>query len=220
MSKGIKHNLLGQQFGRLTVLELFPTKAGPSKWKCICECGKETIVFASNLISGGSKSCGCLAREITSLRSTKHGKTNTTEFNIWHSIKLRCLNSNNKAYHNYGGRGIGMDQRWIDSFETFFDDMGFRPSKKHSIERRNNDLGYSKSNCYWGTSKEQTDNRRVTVWLEYNGIRLPQADWGRKLGINISSLAYHRKKGIPFNEIVEYYLINRNNTKNKEIPII
>lgn len=200
-----KHNLVGQRFGRLLVQQLFPTKPGPSKWVCICDCGNTTISFASNLLKGGAKSCGCILKETTRKRCTTHGKTNTTEFNIWHSIKLRCLNPKNKAYKNYGGRGISIDIEWANSFEKFLSDMGERPSREHTIERRDNNLGYCKSNCYWGTRKEQTDNRRVTVWLEYDGIRLPQSDWAKRLNAHPSSIAYKLKKGIPFNKIVEHF---------------
>jgi hypothetical protein len=89
-----------------------------------------------------------------------HGMTATKEFYAWSDIKKRCLNENCKAYVNYGGRGITVCDEWINSFETFFNDMGYAPSKSHSIDRINNNDGYYKENCRWTDIKTQANNKR------------------------------------------------------------
>jgi hypothetical protein len=107
----------------------------------------------------------------------------TSLYHIWEGIKQRCLNPNSKDYSNYGGRGITICARWINSFESFAHDMGPRPGTNYSIERENNDGPYSPDNCRWATMREQRLNARTTVWLEHNGERLPLTIWAERLGI-------------------------------------
>jgi len=128
--------------------------------KCICSCGTVKYILRSHVLSNQSKSCGCLLRDTLVNINKTHGRTCTHEFTIWQGLRKRCENVNDKKYIDYGGRGISVCVEW-KKFETFFDDMGLRPTAKHSIDRKDNDGNYCKKNCKWATKTEQARNRRV-----------------------------------------------------------
>ena len=158
-------DLAGKKYNRLSVISRdrsFPK--GRSRWLCVCECGKQTVVDGYCIRSGNVQSCGCLMVERVRESCITHGQagkyTRTREYNIWKGIKTRCFNENSTRYDCWGGRGITMCPDWLNSFEKFYADMGPRPSSKHSIERINNDGNYEPSNCKWATQKEQLKNRR------------------------------------------------------------
>lgn len=120
---------------------------------------------ARDLASGNTKSCGCLRRETTSLvglAKKTHGMRDTPEYGVWANMKDRCYNPSSEDYKNYGGRGIKVCERWLNSFENFYEDMGEKPWSKllYSLDRINNDGNYEPSNCRWATVKQQVNNRR------------------------------------------------------------
>jgi len=177
-------DLTGQVFGRWTVLRFDKSVAGSQRgstkalWVCQCMCGTVRSVDGAGLRSGKSKSCGCYSRELT--RSRSSGCKSFPEYIVWQGMRSRCLNPNTASYHNYGGRGIVIDPRW-DSFQTFYMDMGPRPSPSHTLERKNNDLGYDAENCIWAPRSIQTRNTRQNHWITFNGITLCISDWDRLL---------------------------------------
>jgi hypothetical protein len=140
------------------------------------------------------------------------------DYPIWNAIISRCENKKNQAYRNYGGRGIKICKRWRTSFSNFIADMGPRPSRKHSIERLNNNKGYYKANCIWATKKEQDRNRRNNVWVTYNGTRMIATDCASKIGVS-SKLFLHHIKTKTIQEIIEFYK-NRNGTGKKGVNSI
>lgn len=156
-------DLHNKVFGRLrVVLRAENSTAGAARWVVRCKCGTEKVVRSSQLTDGTTKSCGCLARELVSKRMRTHGLTNTFEHNVWLAMKKRCTNPKHPRYHRYGGRGITVCKRW-EKFENFLTDMGKCPFSKGSIERKNNDKGYSPSNCVWLPKAQQSKNRSCVL---------------------------------------------------------
>jgi hypothetical protein len=154
----------GQKFNRLTVLKEVERYIDPSgkklrKFRCVCECGNQKIVRIDSLTNGSIKSCGCLSIEISRELHKTHGKKKHYLYSTWNDMKQRCINPKHKAYNNYGGRGIKVCDRWLESFENFLQDMGDRPLG-HSIDRINNDGNYESFNCRWATPIQQIKNRR------------------------------------------------------------
>lgn len=152
-------DLTGVRFGRLMVIEkAVLEKPGQAKWVCKCDCGKIISVRSQDLRNTRTQSCGCLRNELIS----KHKLSRTNEYHIWIGIKARCNQPNSKGYHNYGGRGIKLCERW-ERFENFLEDMGPRPSPSHSIDRINVNGNYEPSNCRWATTLEQARNKRKEI---------------------------------------------------------
>lgn len=105
------------------------------------------------------------------------------EFSVWSTMKTRCYNPNAWNYKYYGGRGVAVCQRWLDSFDNFYADMGSRPTAQHKLERENNNLGYGPDNCIWTTQKLQCRNRSNGRYVEYKGRRMTVAELAESVGI-------------------------------------
>lgn len=157
-------DLTGHRFGRLTVQRRdlsAPTGRGTlAKWVCICDCGNNKIVIGRYLRIGITSSCGCLHKERLSAMNRTHGKSATPEYHAWHDMGRRCYNHKNQHYKDYGGRGISVCEQWRNSFETFLQDVGLRPTNKHTLDRIDNDGNYQPGNVRWATQKEQSANKR------------------------------------------------------------
>ena len=145
----------GQSFGDLTIINAYTEKQG-QRWKHLvrCECGTEKQVCGDDMKKGNISSCGCKRWGGT------HGMSQSPEYKVWSAMIQRCTNPNDKGYKNYGARGVGVDGEWL-GFESFMLDMGARPTKHHSLERVDNELGYSNKNCKWASRSTQSINQRV-----------------------------------------------------------
>jgi hypothetical protein len=182
-------DLTGKRFGRLVVIRRYGTvKHGASNtpsWLVKCDCGNEKTVMGCDLRKNhGTRSCGCG-------RGGKptHGMSSTIEHRIWRDILKRCYNKNNHAYKYYGQRGIRVCDEWIKNFKAFYDDMGPRPSPKHSIDRIDNDGDYEPSNCRWVTWKEQNRNKRNIPKHKAFGKSLSVSEWSEVTGISTSAIS-------------------------------
>lgn len=161
--------MAGKTFARLTVLRRAPKAFRNARWECVCECGGTTTSSGTDLRRGISKSCGCLKRESSAARLRVTNPVNgIPEYLVWQAMKRRCGNSNATNWKDYGGRGIRVCERWLNSFENFLADVGPRPEGKlksgkalYSIDRfPNNDGNYEPGNTRWATPKQQRANQR------------------------------------------------------------
>jgi len=181
---------VGTVFGRLEIL-------GEGKeyrhWLCRCSCGVEKEIDRYAILSGATKSCGCLQRDSASTKMSKHKKSSDPVYKIWTAMKDRCQNPNCKGYDLYGRRGICVCERW-QKFENFYADMGDRPDGK-SLDRINNDGPYAPWNCEWRDNKGQSRNRRNNVWLEFNGKRQVIKDWANETGLHETTISYRLRQG-------------------------
>jgi len=203
MSKII--DMTGKRFCRLLVISTAgKSKGGKIMWMCKCDCGEIKPIAGHHLRSGATKSCGCLDREKAIERFTTHGEAHKTrEWQTWVNIRNRCYNKNNISYPNYGARGITVCDRWLESYENFLDDMGRCPGGC-TIDRIDNDKGYSPSNCKWSTRAEQMRNTRRNVWVEFKGKRMVQKDFANLIGAKQNSLQAYLKTHT-INEAAQYY---------------
>lgn len=178
--------MTGKRFARLTVLKLLPKRARHRHWLCRCDCGEEIEVIGSNLRRGNTHSCGCWNREQRSRVHYKHGKSNARVHWIWATMIQRATNPNNHEFDRYGGRGIGVCDRW-KTFGNFLADMG-EPQPKQQIERIDNSKGYEPGNCKWASILEQARNKRNNKFVTYDGETLCVAEWAHRKGLKVPTL--------------------------------
>lgn len=202
-------DLSGRIFGKLTVIKLFEYYRGGSTWVCKCECGNEILVKRPYLICGDTRSCGCIREEKPN--SKTHGESGngkrTKEYSCWCEIKSRCTNKKSKGAKNYVGRGVRMCDRWFSSYEAFLEDVGRAPTKIHTLDRfPDNNGNYEPKNVRWATPKQQANNTRSNVVLEYSGVSKTKTEWAEQLGISYHRVHYLiKRKGLTIKDVIEKY---------------
>lgn len=156
----LRHLLTDKKFGRLIALKVIGVDIRRRViWSCLCTCGRKCKVPAGILVSGRTRSCGCLRAELVRTYSVTHGQARSREYKIWRGMKSRCYNPRQENYKHYGGRGIQVCKRWLNSFENFLSDMGPAPIN-NELDRKNNDGNYTPKNCRWITHLENCHNKR------------------------------------------------------------
>lgn len=188
-------DLTGRVFGRLRVIKRIENRGCSAYWLARCVCGNEKEVRGEHLLSGGSRSCGCLNSETTAARNRTHGMYGTPPYNSWAHLCQRCCNPDDKNYDNYGGRGISVCGEWRGSFEAFWRDMGPSYREGLTIDRIDNDGGYCKKNCRWATALTQGRNRRITRFVTFAGESIPAAVAAERAGIPFSRVSGRLKNG-------------------------
>lgn len=183
--------LVGQVFDRLTVIKDsgLRDRSGAIKWECACACGNTVYVRGVSLKRGEYRSCGCWTKDRMrrSPPAIKHGGTDTGTYRSWAVMKRRCIDTRFKDYAQYGGRGITVCDRWLQSFANFYEDMGERPEGK-TLDRIDSNGGYCKENCRWATRLTQGNNTRRNHLLAYGGSTNTLAEWSRITGISYTKL--------------------------------
>lgn len=168
-------DLTGHVFGRLTVIRR-DGDVKPTRWICVCECGKEYASTAGHLKSGNIKSCGCLRASSGGHSNGGTDKNPSREYHSWRSMKDRCYRPDNKKYKYYGGKGVTVCDEWNESFAKFHEDMGDRPPGM-SIDRIDSLGNYNKANCKWSTRAEQARNTSSNRMIEFRGRTQCLMDW-------------------------------------------
>lgn len=191
-----KQDLAGLKFGRLFVLRRVGSNSrGISTWLCSCECGGEKVVDADCLKRGSTASCGCLAleqrkeaaqRKCHDLSRSKKPK----ERMAWESMLRRCYDPKHPSFNRYSTRGIVVCDSWRESFAAFYADMGDAP-KGTTLDRIDNNLGYSKENCRWADMTVQGNNRGNNISITFAGKTMNLSQWARETGIRPNTL--HRR---------------------------
>lgn len=190
---------IGKKFGRLKVLSehLCPENKQYVSI-CRCDCGSVKTATSSNIRLGKTRSCGCLASELTARRNFVHGHSVrghwSRTYNSYASMIQRCTNANYTRYMDYGGRGITVCKRWLESFSNFLEDMGERPNGL-SLERKNNSRGYCKSNCIWETAKNQGRNTRRNHIITVAGFTGCISEVCERFGKNVYAVKQRIRRG-------------------------
>lgn len=196
--------IVGKTFGLIEVIsetEGLPSSRGGilRRFECRCSCGETLTVRLSDIRSGNTRSCGCARKATLRQISTTHGKTNTSTYSIWNAMMNR--HRGNSSPERYFDRGIRVCRRW-HKFENFLEDMGEKPVGK-SIDRVNNNRGYSLQNCRWATTKQQARNKGNTLFVEYKGERHCFRSLMEELNLNPKMVWGRMKYGWPVEEAIE-----------------
>lgn len=186
----VKKDITGQRFDHLVAIKPIDRNShGNTIWMCKCDCGNYHATTVTYLKLGHCKSCGCVRYDKIKEIRTKHGMTRTRIYRIWQNMKNRCRHPNNPRYKDYGARGITYCEEW-EKFELFYEwaqKTGY--NDKLTIERIDNNKGYSPDNCRWATTEEQQYNKRTTHFLTYKGETKSMAEWSKIKGIKLQTLA-------------------------------
>lgn len=205
---------IGKVFSELEIIEFSHIgKHREKHYLCRCKCGNEKVINFDNLRKGMTRSCGCLNKKfLTKLNGFKkehifkHGMTNTPEYNAWKQMRRRCIDISCKDYKAYGKRGINVCDRWMKSFSNFYNDMGRRPSPKHTIGRIDNDGDYCPENCRWESNIEQQRNKSNTLFYLYKGEKRTIGEIADDIGVSYKSLYEKiRRRGMSIDQCIQSY---------------
>lgn len=203
----VTKRLLYSTFGRLQILRYYPSDQAngiKARCECICDCGTVKDFDVWSVTQGFTTSCGCYLREIIGQARRTHGLSHTPEYHAWRNMISRCNDPWHASFHDYGGRGITVCERWLgdDGFKNFYADVGVRTTPLHSLDRSDNDGNYEPGNVKWATRDEQNRNQRRSVVVEWAGSRTTVPRLAKELGISARFLYGRLRRGIPLLEAV------------------
>ena len=217
MAKAI--NIAGQRFGRLTVIERVASTKAQAQWRCVCDCGKETVVCSQDLRNGHTKSCGCYGLEVSVSHTpsfSTHKESRSRLYRVWIGMKGRCNNCKNKAYSYYGGRGIKVCQDWNESYALFRDwALANGYQENLTIDRIDVNGNYCPENCRWVSMKVQMNNTRANRRITLNGETKPMAEWSESTGLSYETIRNRTIKGKPADEVLQMPKAGREKCGNK-----
>jgi hypothetical protein len=196
-----KLDLLGNKYGRLTLVQEAAKRGKNRYWMCQCDCGTIKEVSQVHLVHGKTVSCGCKKIENIKSIATSHGMSKTTIYRKWQDMVRRCTDPSRPKYKYYGGRGISVCERWM-SFENFFSDMGMPPEELPSIDRINKDGNYCPGNCRWANYITQQNNKRTSVRVDIGGVSKSPRQWSDETGIPVSIIHRNAYRGKPQIEVI------------------
>lgn len=217
MAKAI--NIAGQRFGRLTVIERVESPRAQAQWRCVCDCGKETVVRSQDLRNGHTKSCGCYGLEVSASHTpsfSTHKESRSRLYRVWIGMKGRCNNCKNKAYSYYGGRGIKVCQDWDESYALFRDwALANGYQENLTIDRIDVNGNYCPENCRWVSMKVQMNNTRANRRITLNGETKTMAEWSESTGLSYETIRNRTIKGKPADEVLQMLKAGREKCGNK-----
>ena len=208
-------DLTGKRFGRLIVISKGKERLyGKPTWLCKCDCGKMKCAITQSLKNGDVKSCGCLQAETRRRNAMhldevrkRHGMYDSRLYRIYTNMVSRCYRKSVHGFENYGGRGIKVCEEWIgkDGFRNFMKwSFANGYSDELTIDRLDNNKNYEPTNCKWSTRKEQANNTRVTIQLEYNGEKHSLTEWSEITGIKKGTIYKRIRKGLNIGNALGY----------------
>lgn len=187
-------DMTGASFNGIRVVAPAGSAAGKRLWQCECSCGSLFVAVGTRLRDGSVSGCARCAKR--NMEHRTHGATGSREYVSYCAMKQRCLYPKNKRYEQYGGRGIRICDRWLESFENFYADMGQQPGPGYSIERIDRDKDYEPGNCVWADSLQQANNRSNNTRIEINGRTQTMTQWSRETGVNRTVILRRMKRGL------------------------
>lgn len=212
MSKNQTSNrtdITGQRFGRLIAQRYSHTRDKRAYWICLCDCGNEKAINGHAIRGGKTISCGCKFSEVMIERNKTHGLSHLGEYRIWSAMRERCRSPRHIHYERYGARGISVCNGWNKDFKSFYDDLGPRPLGRYSIDRIDNEKGYTcghcdeckdkgwKLNCRWSNDVDQANNRCNSITVTHNGREMLLVELSQETGIPYTTLYQRHRKGKP-----------------------
>lgn len=199
----------GYRYSYLTVLEPSDRKDAHGRvlWRVLCDCGTIKTMDIREIRkqerAGREISCGCKKGELISRARTTHGMSAHSAYGVWRAMIQRCTLPTHPAWKNYGGRGITVCERWLNSFDAFWEDMGPTYRVGLDLDRRDNEQGYSPENCRWTTRKTNCRNKRGARVVEFNGTVIPVKQLAEQTGIGYTTLLYRLEHGCPSDRLTD-----------------
>lgn len=195
--------MIGRRFVRTVVVaEAGQDKHGNYKWECLCDCGNKHVVVGYSLRQGYTRSCGCLLLEGAANLNKSHGLSSHSLFPTWLSMRRRCYNPGQHSYPDYGGRGIGVCERWRNDFAAFLEDMGEKPGPEYTLERERVNEDYGPGNCKWATKEEQANNKRNSHFITAKGKTQTLLQWSREIQCHPVTILARLRTGMTDEEAI------------------